>query len=476
MKKFFAQLLFGNLTSKLMLITSDALIAIALPSSSFGAFALVQGLILSGAVVSVWGNDQAVINMIGRTDSMRHNVFGYLIETQRKVFLQSLVVAVIVSLIAMGSSVALESEILFVLLIITMLEAQLIINSAVFRALSRPYLAVFFFDGVRHLVLVIGAILVFSKQGGFDILIYLWLVGSVLSYFVGSSKLRKIYIGSGISRISNVDRDHVGEIAIFSGLWAVIQTTISRLILVFSAYLLSPDELGVVAFFLKLLVVFTFLQTVMVQAVAPIIGRVSNSENYDQAKKVYSITTFLLAAVVTPWIGACLLVIDEVELYFSVGYTGGAVALIVLFLVQALNIGTGIIGQFIIHFGYSRELLIISACGSVFQILYLLSIGNEGPEAIFIAYAATSLLLVVLKNCLAYKKVGFHGFQQANLIIIIAVALEVVFVHLFQLPEKIGVMWSLLYHSIYCVLVIFIALTRSPDIIEWMKIRMHQNA
>lgn len=456
-----------------MLIGADILAVLALPTAAFGTFALLQGLILSGAVISAWGTDQSVISIVGRSDSTRYDIHSYLTAIRLRVALRSLIVAALFAGIALGSRVSIAPETLVIAAIITTLEAQLILNAAVLRATFRPYLAVLFLDGLRHLGLLAAAVLVFASGGGFETLIVYWLVAAIVSFVAGSVMVLRGQRGRGSEMLPEAFQAHAAVISKFSGMWSVMQFVFSRMVLVFSAYMLSPDDLGIVAFFLKLMVVFTFLQTVMVQAVAPIIGRVSTAENREQASRVYSVTTFFLAVTVPPLIGVSLLEMDLIKSTFSISYSGPAFALTALFLAQALNIGTGIIGQFIIHFGYARELLTVSVVGVIVQIVLLLGLGVKfGIPGIFFAYASASVLLVGLKNILAAQKIGFHGFKQSNLIIIGAIAVEVLAFGAYADQVSIGLIWTLLLHTAFCLLISCVALTRVPEAMRWVKTKI----
>lgn len=459
--------------SKLLLIGSDALAVLALPSESFGAFALLQGLILSGAVISAWGGDQAAISVIGRTRFAQHNVVRYHLRTSVALVLRSALVAITLAAVAMGSRITFTPPILLTVVIITMLEAQMILNAAALRASMRPYLAVLFLDGIRNLALFGAAWWVYSIGGGFEILLYAWLAAAAFCCLGGTIAGRTV-LSSGPEDIPEADQRHASAIARFSGLWSVTQFVISRLVLVFSAYILSPDDLGIVAFFLKLMVVFTFLQTVTVQAVAPVIGRVSQLENIAEAKRVYATTTFLLAAAVTPLVGACLLTLERIMTAFSIQYAGAPIAVLALLMAQAFNIGTGIIGQFIIHFGYARDLLIVSAVGAVLQGALLLLLGTEfGAPGVFAAYSIASILLTLAKNGLAARKVGFHGLAPANLLILCAIAVEVLTARSFVGMSDVHLTALLFAHALFCLAVCALAGTRSPEVRSWLKRRLN---
>lgn len=477
MKKLFLQLLFGNLASKVLLIGADGLAVLALPSDAFGAFALLQGLILSGAVITAWGSDQAVINIVGRSEAGTHDVPGYLSTIRRKVAISGFLVASVLAAIAMGSRVAFTPQTLLIVAVITMVEAQLVVNAAFFRASSRPYLAVFLFDGMRHLALFVGAVFVYDVDSRYETLLYFWLGSAVISFLVGWNAGRRFLRDSGSQPIPDDDLRHAAEISRFSGLWSVMQSVISRVVLVFSAYLLVPDDLGTVAFFLKLMVVFTFLQTVTIQAVAPFIGQVSKTSNREQAQRIYRLTTFLLAATTVPLIGASFLGIDWINDSFDIAYQGPWPVVTVLLLAQAFNIGTGIIGQFIIHFGYARNLLIISVIGAGVQCVLLVVLGSQfGVPGVLLSYAASNLLLVILKNVLGARKIGVHGFLAPNLLIIGVIAIEVLLIQWTPGLREVDLRWLLVGHAVFCVMLVATAATRLPEITSWLRARKGKSA
>lgn len=477
MKKIFLQLLFGNLASKVLLIGADGLAVLALPIDAFGAFALLQGLILSGAVITAWGSDQAVINIVGLSKVGTHDVSGYLSATRRKVAISGVLVASVLAAIAIASRVEFTPQTLLIVVVITMVEAQLVVNAAFFRASSRPYLAVFVLDGMRHFALFVGAVFVYASDGRYETLLYFWLGSAVTSFFVGWSAGRHFLRDSGSQPISDDHRRHAAEISRFSGLWSVMQSVISRVVLVFSAYLLAPDELGTVAFFLKLMVVFTFLQTVTIQAVAPFIGKVSKASNREQAQQIYRLTTFLLATTAVPLIGASQLGIGWITEAFGIAYQGPLLAVTLLLLAQAFNIGTGIIGHFIIHFGYARELLIISVIGASVQGVLLLVLGSQyGVPGVLVSYAASNLLLVVMKNALGARKIGIHGFSTANLGIIGAIAAEILIVQWIPGLRDVNLLWLLVGHVAFSATVVAVAATRLPETTNWISAKKRKNA
>ena len=476
MKRFFIKLLFGNLASKLFLIGSEGLLALSLPVGEFGTFALLQGLILTGAIVSAWGRDQAVVNIVGQAKARRHDLSEYIAVTRRKTALWSLGITGCLTAIAMGSHVSITPQTQVVVAAITMLEAQLIVNAAMFRASSSPYLAVLLLDGMRHLSLFVSAMIVYTNQGDLAILFYFWLGSAVLSYLLGMIAGRRLLRESGPHYICENDRVHAAEIAQFSGLWIVMQSVISRFVLVFSAYLLTPDDLGVVAFLIKLMVIVTFLQSVTIQAVAPHIGRVSKVANQQQAQRIFRLTTFLLAATATPLIGAIVLMIDWIMEVFGIQYRGPELALTLLFFAQALNIGTGIIGQFIIHFGYARDQLFVSVIGASAQCILLLLLGSHlSVPGVLLSYAASNILLVILKNSLGARKIGIHGFALPNLIIIALISCEVLILRSVPVFQHAYPIWILIGYFGVSALAIALAATQVPEIISWFRSRYCRN-
>jgi len=477
MKDFFFKILFGNLVSKIMLIVADGLAVLALPGHDFGGFALLQGLILSGSVIAAWGSDQAVISVLGRSDIVRHDIAGYLSVIQRKVAFTSFVAAACVAVIAMGSRVSFSPYMLLASSLIIMFEAQLIVNAAMLRAWKRPYMAVILFDGLRHSSLLVGAITIYFSNSGFESLVYFWLFTSFLSFSIGALAKKQFLRGSGGEALPAETLMHAGEIKRFSGLWAVMQSVVSRVVLVVSAYLLVPDELGQVAFFLKLMVVFTFLQTVMVQALAPVIGRLATAENRDQARSIYRLSTFFLAATVSPIIGASLLAMDRIVYVFGVSYSGAWWPVTFLFFAQALNIGTGVIGQFILHFGYARLLLLVTIIGASFQCLLLFGLGHYfGVDGILISYAVSNVVLVILKNFLAARKVGFHGFSLPNLTVVGLIVAEVLILEMTTSAKDLSLAWLLFGHAVFCVFLVSVASVRVPEVFGWVTKRFSKDA
>ena len=416
---FFGRLLFGNVTSKALLVLADGLAAYSLAGAAFGSFSVLQGLIISGAIVAVWGREQAVTNMIGRATSGNVDFRGYLRVTRQRVTPLSVVVALGAILIAEYSSVSFSPAVLAAAGLTVVLEAQLIVNAAVFRARGNAYAAILFLDGLRNLSLFLAAALVTLTGLGYQILIFFWMGAALLSLVIGSRRLSHFLGPVGGEPIPEKDLRHASDIVKFSGIWAVTRLVIAQVALIFSAYVLEPEELGTVAFLIKLLVAFIFLQSVMVQALSPVFGHLGRAENLAQARRVYDLTTLFLAASVAPAIGLALLIMDWIIAFFGVAWSGPDWVLALLFFVQALNIGTGVIGHFMIHFGLSKQLLVLSTVGAVLQFLLLWMLGQRyGLEGVLVAQALASLFLLLGKNVLAARRIGLHGFHSSNLTII----------------------------------------------------------
>lgn len=477
MRTFFVRILFGNLASKLLLIAADGLAALALPRADFGAFAFLQSLILSGAVIAAWGNEQAAISIIGRVDRGKHDLAGYFSKVLRIVFIRGVVVAALCALLAVGSRFTFTPRLLLIVCLIVMLEAQLIINAAVFRSFERPYAAVALFDGMRHLFLFVGALIIIQTETSFETLLHFWLGSAAASYSVGKPVRTRLVVGSGDAPIPENDKRHAADISRFSGLWAVIQTLISRVVLVFSAYILSPEDVGTVAFFMKLMVIFTFFQTVTSQSFAPIIGKVSKKTNLDQASRVYRLSAFFLAAVTAPLIAVSLLMMGSITDAFQVPYDGIEFAVTILLFAQAINIGTGIIGQFIIHFGYARHQLLISVVGASIQCVLLLLLGVRfGVAGVLFSYAASSVVLVIMKNVVAARTIGLHGFTLPNLLIVGMVVCEVLVLQSVSGAPSIDPVVLLIGHVGFSAAVIVLAAGLMPEVKNWWKIRARENA
>ena len=419
MLNIFISLLAGNLMSKFLLVSSDALAFLSLSSEDFGVFALFQAAILSTSIICVWGKDQAIINMFGRFKASEYNLNFYLISMRIRVLLLSGFGCLLLWVLIENSPIIYEQKLLIVSFLILLLEPQLYLNSAAIRTLSSPLLSVTFFDGLRHLSLFVGAFAIFMFDFEYLWLFFLWALASLVSFVAGQYILRFLLKDNGPQKLPDVDLNNISEISRFSGMWSAVQAIFSRVILVISAYLLSPSDLGVVAFFLKLLVIFTFIHTVVVQTLSPYIGALSSNTTNDEASQINRITRLFLSCTVTPSIGACLLSMAKIIEIFSVEYLGSFYVLFCLFVAQAINLGTGVIGHFIIHYGYPRELLKISLLALATQLLLLVILGQKfGVEGVLLSYAFSSLFLACMKSILAQRKLGFHGFGRANLCVI----------------------------------------------------------
>lgn len=459
LRQFFFRILIGNFSSKLFLLLADGVALYALNKSDFGAFVFLQGLIISGAVISVWGGDQALINIVGKAHEARYDVRGYLRSTRHRIGLISIIVAISAVFVAMFANVAISPAALTMTAFILVIEAQLILTAAVLRTRTRAYQAVLYLDGLRHAFLLITATALLIQDLPFEVLLIGWVIAAMLSLVLGQRALSREDLMADELDIPISDRIRASGIARFGGLWSVIQLVISRVVIFASAYLLTPEELGIVAFFIKAMTSFTFLQTVLVQTLAPSIGQLSSSDKLSEARWIYGITTFLLAATVAPAIGLFLLAIEPVKTFFSVVWEGDDRVIVFLLFTQAFNIGTGIIGQFIIHFGYIRALVAISATFALLQVGLLVFLGqSKSIEGVLLSYAIANVFLVIVKNGFAALRMGLHGFGPFNLGAIFCTIGTYFF--MWDAPPEFA---ALLQYSLICVCWIITSALLYPD-------------
>ena len=437
--RFFYQILIGNFMSKLFLIIAEVLILFYLPNDQFGTFVFLQGLIISGSVISVWGADQAIINAAGRNSSKKHDISTYHHSSRVRIFWASIPISILAAVIAEFSNALIDNITLLLLTVIIVIEAQLILNSALLRAKSRAYLAVLYLDGFRHIFLLLVALIIILLDLNLTFIIFGWLFAAVISFVCGNIAIFGIFKEKLAQvRMADADGMHADTIAKFSGIWSFTQVVISRMIIILSGYFFTADELGTIAFFMKLMIIFTFLQTVMLQSIAPVIGKVSRVENIEDAKMIFKNTTIFLACVVAPAAGVCLLTLNPLMIFFGIEWNYSLTAVYALIFAQALNIGTGLIGQFIIHFGYAKNLLFISLFGALLQcVLFYLLATQFGMPGVLLSYAITSVFLVLSKNIFSRNRIGFDGLQFVNLGVIgFAIIMFFTFESLFDISTK----------------------------------------
>lgn len=420
MVKFFAKILLGNLFSKLLLIAAEAMAFLGVGAAQFGAFAFCQGLIFTGATIAVWGKGQALIGVVGRVREAGNvqNTMGFIRKSRHEVAMLSIVLASTCVIGAFFSQVNLGLLSLVLIALIIVAEAQLILNAAILRSNRMALKGILYLDGLRHLALASMALLTLVTDANFLVLLFGWAAAAFVSLIAGYRAVTRAVPENACKPIATATLDHAAGISKFSGMWSVAQLVYSRFAIIFGAYILPAQDLGATAFFIKLMVIFTFLHTVMSQAFAPSIGRLSLAENFDQARRVYDVSTFFLAATVLPAIGLCVLNLDLILAFFKINWTHALLVPVFLFWVQGLNIATGIIGQFIIHFGHARALFYISVGGASIQCALMFTLGViYGVNGILTSYAISNLFLTIAKNVFAARKMGVHGTTLPNLAI-----------------------------------------------------------
>ena len=451
MIRFFLSILAGNFASKLMLICAEAVALIALTKANFAAFAFLQAIILSAAVISVWGSDQALINISSIAAEKRYNIKKYIVSTRIRVFVISLFIGVCGLIAIYLSAFTFDLIIYFLIFVIICLEAQLILNAAILRSMRQAYDAILYLDGLRHLAILAAAGALFIRHSSIELIFLSWLIAAAISWFGGSRKVRQAI---GTESITQPDVDtlqHAAEISKFSGLWSVIQSAVARLVILTSAYILSPNEIAIVAFFMKIMVIFTFLQTVIIQTISPVIGKLSNPDNVAQSARLFSLTTLFLAASVAPAVVISLIFIQPIIGFFEINWDGSFAIVAILLFAQALNIGTGIIGQHIIHFGFARQLLYISLSGVIIQLILLLTVGQlYGVHGILASYAISSIYLTLAKQTLSAIKIGFHALLDYNMVLIAICGLSYI-IYMCIFPNF-TIYYSIIYSTLFLLL------------------------
>ena len=134
--KFFLVIATGNFLSKVFFLSSDILVLYGLGVEQFGILAFLQSLFLAFSVVAVWGNDQAMISMIGRIKIRGDDIKPHVCRARWLITLRSILLIAIAWVIIYFSKLVTHWPVYGLCGLIILIEPHLIFNSAILRAVS----------------------------------------------------------------------------------------------------------------------------------------------------------------------------------------------------------------------------------------------------------------------------------------------------------------------------------------------------
>ncbi len=408
----------GNGFSKILLLGFEFYFAVKFGAAQYGLFAIGLSLLILIANLSLLGLDFGIIHYLAiYQEQQREDKISNLIQW-------SLIVAGIAGLIT-GCLLIFQAELLAhylfkkpelanIFMIVGFaipFEATNQCLSAIFRGLRKFRDHVIVSDFIRNICLLGSIPLVLGFNLNLEQIIYFLLLGSISSSCFGFFRLKNKILLS--SKFSFRNRSILKELINFSYLlfvWNIFQKLAGRSQILLAGIFLTSEEVGVFGIFLRIILMFTFLQSAINQTVPVEFAKLNYLEQKENLKNLLElISTALL-------IGCTILAIPIVvqpQLFFKLlgqEYSANAWMLLPLLTVQVFNVGSGPIGQLLIYCRQHFYVFIISLFGSLVQVfisIYLMPI--YGLYGAIVAESVTILTLTLMRHSFSLKILGFCG-------------------------------------------------------------------
>gem|GEM_PF-723974 len=411
--------LVGNAFSKAMLVGFEFFLARALGASQYGAFSICLSLLFVVSNLGLLGLNFGIIQYLAIYQEQKQ---------EDKVL--SLVICALVVIGLAGSllgttlfaTASLLAERLFrkpelapglrVLAFIVPLETINQCLSSIFQGLRKFKDHVLVSDLARNLCLAASIPFILKWNLSLSQIVEIMMAGSTLALVTGLLRLHRSLPSRKVPRPFALDSSVLRQIASFSYLlffWNLFQNVAGRFQVLLAGVFLTSEGVGIFSLFLRIVLVFTFLQTAITRTAPVEFARLNHLKDHESLRRLFEfiaqsllIISLLIALpiFVRPsfWLGL-----------FGKAYSTQPWLLLPLVLGQVVNVGTGPIGHLLISCGAQSAVFLAALIASTTQLvsscILMPTLGVAG--AVF-AETATTLSLVIIRHTLSYKYFGIH--------------------------------------------------------------------
>jgi O-antigen/teichoic acid export membrane protein len=411
-------LLFGNGVGKIALLVFELALARELGAATYGLFSIALALLLVLAHLCLLGLEFGLVQQLaayqeeGRRDREAALIYAALLAVGGVGALAG--VALWMGAEPLAARVFDKPELapaLRVVAIILPVEALSQCMTAVFRGLRQARQQLIVSDALRNLMLLatVPAIIWWSPR--LESLLAVMLVGTLLSCLAGAMRLVRSYPSAPLRGAAT----GLAEALRFSAplfVWNVFQRTTGRIPVLLAGMFLASAELGVFALLLRIMVVFTFVQTAVNQSAPVEFARLHYLGERDALRSLFERLSLVLMLVAT--VIALPLVIDPVrvlDVVLGSGYAAYAVLLVALTVTDAVNVGSGPVGHLLICAGRRHVVVAVAFIGVVIQVGLILALAARyGLPGAVMAEVSTGIFLIVARHLLTARTLGIHAF------------------------------------------------------------------
>jgi O-antigen/teichoic acid export membrane protein len=411
-------LLFGNGVGKVAFLAFELVLARELGAGTYGLFAICTALLVVVPHVCLLGLEYGVVQHLaayqeqGRRDRQAGLIYAVLATAGALGLVVG--VAVLIFADAIAAVIFGKPELAAPLRVVAMiipLEALREGMTAVFRGLRRARQQLVASDLARNLMLLATVPAIIWWAPPLEMLLAVMLAGTLLSCVVGGARIVRSYPFTGAEHGRTVLSDALRFSAPLF-VWGVFQRTTGRVPVLLAGMFLGNVELGVFALLLRIMVIFTFVQTAVNQSAPVEFARLSYLGEREQLRTLFDRLSlgllFMAILIALPIVVAPVLVLDTVV---GAGYAAYAGLLLALTVTETLNVGSGPVGHLLICAGRRHAVIAVAFVGVVVQIgLILLLVARWGVTGAVMAEVSTGVFLILARHYLAARLLGIHAF------------------------------------------------------------------
>jgi O-antigen/teichoic acid export membrane protein len=419
----------GNGVSKLLLVAFEFAVAAILGATQYGLFSICFALLLIVSNISILGLDYGIVQNLSiyqeqqRLDRVRSLIISSLIMVGASGLIAGLTICLGANLLAVR--VFNKPELATPLLLIGIAVPFEALNqaiSAIFRGLRRYRDHIVSIDLARNIVLIVSVPVMIWLNIQLNLLIMFVLFGSLFGSILGMNKLRS-YIGGSSLWNANI-WSTARELIAFSYklfIWNIFQKLAGRSQTLLAGIFLTSAQVGVFAVFLRIVLVFTFIQTAVNQTSPVEFARLNYLGEFNRLKSMYQASTRVLL-IATMFLALPLVVRPDILLAaFGAEYVPFAWLLLPLVVSEFIDVGTGPIGQLLISCRKQSSIFIVSVIGSIIQVvLSVLLMPLYGIAGAVSAEVVTSISLTVIRHIASHTLLKIHSFTWEFLILCVA--------------------------------------------------------
>ncbi len=411
----------GNGFSKLLLLLFEFLLVTKIGAAGYGLYSICAALLLVVSNLALLGTDFGIVQHLAiyqeqkREDKVQSLLVWCLVVIGAVGLLTGALIAFSAPFLA--QRVFAKPELAYPILLVSLAIPFETINqatSAMFRGFRSYKEHIFVSDLARNVSLMLCLPLVTILHWRLEHILLFSLGGSVTATCFGMMRLSKRLKGASLRLLR--DRTVFKEVFGFSYslfIWNVFQKIAGRSQMLLAGMFLSSHDVGIFGVFMRMILLFTFLQT-GINMTAPVeFARLNHLGEHKKLNDLLQITakTLFIACILL----AMPLVVDPKTLmaYFGKGFETYAWLLVPLTVAQVVNVGTGPIGQLLIACRKQNSLFIVSLLGvSVQIILSVLLMPRFGLPGAVMAETATNLTLTAAKHVFSFRALRIHAFTK----------------------------------------------------------------